>query len=325
MRSDAAPAASVILVTRDRREELEAALDSLAAQDGAFEVIVVDDGSRDGTHAMLARRPDVVAIRREASGGPGRARNDGAARARGRALVFLDSDCCALPGWLPAMLAPLERPEVGAVGGAEALDPEEPLLGRVFHFVLTSPLTTGRIRGGLGGRAARYRPRSYSLAVRRADFERVGGFAPMRHGEDIDFAMRIERLGLGLVHAPDARVRHRRRRTWRGFSAQLHAMGRARPALGRIDRSHLEPIYLLPPAGLLLAAALAAAAAVLPAARTVAAAAFGGLLLYLAVVGIAAAVALRSAAAFLLAPFAFLVQQASYGAGFLRGLVAGTP
>ncbi len=325
MTRDALPAASVILVTRDRKEELEAALDSLAAQQGSFEVIVVDDGSRDGTEAMLAGRPGVVVIRREVSGGPGRARNDGAARARGRALVFLDSDCRALPGWLPAMLAPLERQEVGAVGGAEALDPEEPLLGRVFHFVLTSPLTTGRIRGGLGGRAAKYRPRSYSLAVRRADFERMGGFAPMRHGEDIDFVTRIERLGLALVHAPDARVHHRRRSTWRGFSAQLRAMGRARTALALVDRRHLELFYLLPPVGLVLAAVLAAAAAVFPAARIVAAAALSALLLYLAVVGVVAAVALRSVAALALAPLAFLVQQASYGAGFLRGLVAGAP
>jgi len=317
---DPTPAASVIVVTRDRRQELAVALDSLAAQRGSFEVIIVDDGSGDGTEAMLAARDGVVAIRRATSGGPGLARNDGAARARGRALVFLDSDCRALEGWLPAMLAPLERPEVGAVGGAEALDPKEPLLGRVFHFVLTSPLTTGRIRGGRGGRAARYRPRSYSLAVRRADFERAGGFALLRHGEDIDFAARIERLGLRLVHAPDARVHHRRRATWRAFAAQLFAMGRARSALARMDRRHLEPFYLLPPLGLLVAAALFGAAVVFPPSRVAAASVSAALAAYLVVVGIAAARALRTAAAAPLAPLAFLVQQASYGAGFLRGL-----
>lgn len=314
------PAASVIIVTRDRRDELAAALDSLAAQEGSFEVIVVDDASRDGTPALLAARPGVVAVRREAPGGPGVARNDGAKRARGRVLVFLDSDCRALPGWLPAMLAPLERPEVGAVGGAEVLDPSEPLLGRVFHFVLTSPLTTGRIRGGSGGRAARYRPRSYSLAVRRSDFERVGGFAPMCHGEDIDFATRVAAEGLDPVHASGARVHHRRRRTWSGFARQLHAMGRARAALIRRDRVHLEPFYLAPPAGLLAVAGAAAAAAVLPAARVFAAALAGALLAYLLAVGVAAVRALGAFRALALAPAAFLLGQAAYGTGFLRGL-----
>ena len=317
---EAPPAASVILVTRDRKAELEAALDSLAAQRGPFEVIVVDDGSRDGTPAMLAGRKGVLAIRRETPGGPGRARNEGALRARGRALVFLDSDCRVLEGWLEAMLKPLDRPEVGAVGGAEALDPEEPLLGRVFHFVLTSPLTTGRIRGGRGGRAARYRPRSYSLAVRRADFERAGGFTPMYYGEDIDFSARIEGLGLELVHAPDARVYHRRRGTFRRFAAQIFAMGRARTTLIRRDRSHLEAFYVLPACGLLLAVLLVAAAAFFPAARVVAAAAAAVLVAHGLVVGIAAAMALRSPAALFLAPLAFLVQQVSYGAGFFRGL-----
>jgi GT2 family glycosyltransferase len=317
---DDPPAASIVIVARDRKEELAAALDSLAAQQGSFEVIVVDDGSTDGTGTMLAARAGVVAIRRATSGGPGLARNDGAARARGRALVFLDSDCRALGGWLRAMLEPLDRPEVGAVGGAEALDPEEPFLGRVFHFVLTSPLTTGRIRGGRGGRAAKYRPRSYALAVRRADFERAGGFAALRHGEDIDLVTRIEGLGLTLVHAPDAQVHHRRRGTWRAFSAQLFAMGRARSTLARKDRRHLEPFYVLPPLGLVLAAGLGAAAAAFPPARFVAAAVAGALVAYLVIVGIAAARALRATAAAPLAPLAFLVQQASYGVGFLRGL-----
>ncbi|MCK6462177.1 MAG: glycosyltransferase, partial [Planctomycetes bacterium] len=62
------------MVTRDRREELATALDSVAAQEGSFEVIVVDDASRDGTPALLAARPGVVAIRRDIPGGPGVAR-----------------------------------------------------------------------------------------------------------------------------------------------------------------------------------------------------------------------------------------------------------
>jgi GT2 family glycosyltransferase len=317
--SDALPDASVVIVTRDRKDDLALALDSLEGQEGSFEVVVVDDGSRDGTESMLEGRPRVQTVRRDTPGGPGTARNEGARHASGRVLVFLDSDCRVFEGWLRAMVAPLDDKSIGAVGGAETLDPEEPLLGRIFHFVLTSPLTTGRIRGGPGGRAARYRPRSYSLAVRKEDFDRVGGFSPMHHGEDIDLVTRIGSLGLALAHAPEARVRHRRRRTWRGFAGQLHAMGRARADLIRRDRVHLEPFYLAPPTGLLLALLLSLAAALFPAVRLVAALLLSLGILYLLTVGVAALWTLRSLPALLLAPLAFALGQAAYGTGFLRG------
>jgi len=156
--------------------------------------------------------------------------------------------------------------------------------------------------------------------VRRGDFERVGGFSAMHHGEDIDFATRVGALGLDLVHAPGARVHHRRRRTWGGFARQLHAMGRARAALIRRDRVHLEPFYLAPPLGLVLGAGALLAAALIPFARVVVAALAAAVALYLCAVGLAAARALGTLRALGLAPLAFLVQQAAYGTGFLRGL-----
>jgi len=142
----------------------------------------------------------------------------------------------------------------------------------------------------------------------------------MRHGEDIDFVTRIAALGLDLVHAPGARVHHRRRRTWAGFAGQLHAMGRARAMLVRRDRVHMEPLYLVPPAGLLAVAGAAATAALVPAARIVAAILAAVLLAYLLAIGVAAVRALGALRALALGPLAFLVQQVAYGTGFLRGL-----
>jgi GT2 family glycosyltransferase len=318
--TDEAPAASVILVARDRRDDLAAALDALAAQDGRFETLVVDDGSTDGTQDLVASRPGVIAIRRSDRRGPGPCRNEAAARARGRVLVFLDSDCRVLEGWLPAMLAPLVRPEVGAVGGAEAPDPAAPLRERVFDFVLTSPLTTGRLRGGTGARAGRYRPRSYALAVRREDFLRAGGFSRLFPGEDMELCARIERLGLALVHAPSARVHHRRRTTWRELARQHQAMGRARAALRRRDPAHREPVYLLPPLALLAVPFIAGAAIVAPAARIPAVALLLLAASYFGLVGIAAALSLRAVHALALAPASFAVQLVAYGVGFWRGV-----
>ncbi len=327
------PAASVIIVARDRRRDLEAALAALAAQrlqGASFEVLVVDDGSGDGTWEMLAARSEsgaaagegasLRALRHERSVGPGAARNGAARAASGDVLVFLDSDCVPHAGWLEAMLAPLRDPAVGAVGGAEVLDPSEPALARAFHFVLTSGLTTGGIRGRAGRRAGRYRPRTFSLALRRDAFERAGGFAGLRNGEDIDLSLRVARLGLGLVYAPEARVFHRRRRTVGAFVRQCFAMGRARTTLIRRDRGHAEPVYFLPALALLGTIGLAIAATLSAAARPVAVAAAAGAGLYLAGVLLAGARALASPGPALLAPLAFVVQQAAYGAGFLHGI-----
>jgi hypothetical protein len=254
--------------------------------------------------------------------GPGLARNLAAREARGRALVFLDSDCVVLEGWLAGLLAPLADEGVGAAGGAEAPDEAEPLLARVFHVVLTSPLTTGGLRGA---RRAAYRPRTFSMAVRRDAFERAGGFAELSNGEDLDLGQRIARLGLALEYAPASRVHHRRRRALGGLFRQTLAMGRARTVLVRRDRAHASALAFAPAIALALGAALSIAAAASPAARPLALGAAGIAASYLALVGAAAALALREPLALGLAPLAFALAQAGYAAGLIAGALAPAP
>jgi len=101
---------SVIVPTWNRAERLAGALESVLAQTRpADEVIVVDDGSTDGTPELLARRfPEVKALSIEHSG-VSAARNHGIARARGEWLAFLDSDDLWHEEKLAAQLAALER------------------------------------------------------------------------------------------------------------------------------------------------------------------------------------------------------------------------
>ncbi|MGH7913294.1 MAG: glycosyltransferase family 2 protein [Candidatus Binataceae bacterium] len=96
------PEISVIIPTHNRRAMLPEALASVAAQhDASFEVIVVDDGSTDGTWDDLqAQHGDIRAARTERRG-PAAARNRGIAMARGRLIAFLDSDDL----WMPEKLA----------------------------------------------------------------------------------------------------------------------------------------------------------------------------------------------------------------------------
>src|SRR5438105_12532712 len=99
------PAVSVIVPARDAEATIGRTLDALARQavDLEFEVIVVDNGSRDATPA-LAERSQIVSkvIRRRRGQGAGAARNEGAAAARGELLAFVDADCEPAPGWLAA-------------------------------------------------------------------------------------------------------------------------------------------------------------------------------------------------------------------------------
>src|SRR5688572_18253328 len=105
-------AVSVVMATKDRARRLGDALASLRAQTiglERFEVIVVDDGSTDATPQLLAdaARSDlrVRPLRRETSGGPGAARNDGWRIATAPLVAFMDDDCVADPQWLEAGLA----------------------------------------------------------------------------------------------------------------------------------------------------------------------------------------------------------------------------
>jgi len=198
--SGGAPVVSVVVPARDAAATIGTTLEALASQDLAepYEVIVVDDGSRDDTAAIAERSAGPVRVLRDDGVGPGPARNAGAADARAPVLAFTDADCAPDPGWLRAGLAALQNADL--VQGRVAPDPSAHL-GPFDHTVWVVA------ESGLYETA--------NLFVRRDLFERLGGFEDFvgaRIGkplaEDVWFGWRARRAGAGTAFSSDALVHH---------------------------------------------------------------------------------------------------------------------
>jgi len=108
------PKVSVVIPTYDRIETLPRSLDSVINQTFPdWELIVVDDGSTDGTDKMILRDYPAVRLHRQENGGVSSARNSGAALASGEWIAFLDSDDAWLPEKLERQLSALaNEPEL---------------------------------------------------------------------------------------------------------------------------------------------------------------------------------------------------------------------
>ena len=196
------PEVTVVVATHNRSRRLAALLDSLRAQTlpaDRFEVIVVDDASADDTPQLLARQTglDLQVVRRETSGGPAVARNEGVRRARGAAVAFTDDDCVAHPRWLEAGLAAWDgdgrRFLQGPVG---PIADERGDLGAFSYTIL------------IEGPTPVYE--CANILYPRALLERVGGFDESfgRTGEDADLGWRVREAGGVPGFAEAMRVEH---------------------------------------------------------------------------------------------------------------------
>ncbi|MGH7312937.1 MAG: glycosyltransferase family 2 protein [Candidatus Rokuibacteriota bacterium] len=221
-RAASPPSIAVLIVTRNRRRDLLEALAGVAALDyppDRMEVLVVDNGSDDGTAAAAqdwlrsggARLARGACLRSPDNLGAAAARNLLAAKASPTSDVwlFLDDDAVPEPGFLGPMLAALDDPKIGVVGA------------RIVAY--DAP---GRELGGAGwldrrlGRLRETPARatvdcdfviSCAMAVRPGAFRAAGGFDEdyFVYHEDVDFCLRLRQLGVGVRYEPAAVARHK--------------------------------------------------------------------------------------------------------------------
>ncbi len=133
------PLISVILPVRNRASSVARAIDSVLAQTyRPVELIVVDDGSTDGTRDVLARYGSEIEVLQQPHAGAYAARNLALRHARGELVAFIDSDDAWLPHRLARQVPLFARAEVGLVfGDARVVTPEGP--ARRTQFGITAP------------------------------------------------------------------------------------------------------------------------------------------------------------------------------------------
>jgi glycosyltransferase involved in cell wall biosynthesis len=224
------PLLSVVVPTYNRRELLRVTLNALAQQTLAFdqfEVLVISDGSSDGTHEMVGEYSEVAPYRlrliTQANAGPSRARNRGVQEAFGEVIVFMDDDLEPLPEFLAAHAVYHRHYPKVAVIGRTAPDPlrrkAEPPWLAWEHAMLEKQYKNFRSDIGAGPRPMHFYTGNSS--VRRAHVLAVGGFdETLKRQEDVELAYRMERdCGVHFVFEAAAHGLHRPER---GFSSWLN-------------------------------------------------------------------------------------------------------
>ncbi|WP_298273378.1 mycofactocin biosynthesis glycosyltransferase MftF [Geobacter sp.] len=254
------PAVSIVIPVKDRAEELGrclASLDGLTYPRELLQVIVVDDGSSDGS-AAVARGYGAQVVPSGGTGrGPAAARNVGASAARGDILAFIDSDCTASKEWLAELVPAFAEPRTAAVGGLVDGMCTESAVDR-YEAVMSSLSLGSRERSGSGGDDTFYLP-SCNLLVRRSAFRSADGFDDAMHvGEDVDLTWRLRDEGWTIAYLPAGRVYHEHRSTLRSFMSRRFDYGTSEGML-QILHPHRRKRMVIPPLLALLLALCALA------------------------------------------------------------------
>ena len=207
------PAISVIIPHLNQPQALELCLGSLRSQTldrSAFEVVVVDNGSKSMPQEAVERFPGTLLLQ-ELMPGPGPARNHGVASTSADVLAFIDADCRAHPDWLASALRALESATARTVLGGDvqiwrnrqttttAIEAYESVFAYRFKLYIE--------QHGFSGTG--------NLVVRRSDFYDIGPFQDIGVAEDIEWGRRARAAGYNFRYVPGMIVFHPARQSLR--------------------------------------------------------------------------------------------------------------
>jgi len=239
---------SIIIPLYNRPQEIKELLESLTLQTYKdFEVLVIEDGSKDDAAEIVYSFTTKLDLRYfvKKNEGQGFTRNYGFERAKGDYFVIFDSDCIIPEDYLQIVNDSLTANWLDAYGGPDAAHSSFTDVQKAISYSMTSPFTTGGIRGNKKG-IGQFHPRSFNMGVSRKVWEKVGGFIITRSAEDIEYSIRIQSNGFKIGLIPEAKVYHKRRTNFLQFYKQIHFFGRARINLYKFFPKELKAVHFFP-------------------------------------------------------------------------------
>lgn len=232
---------TVVVPTLNRKEKLKDCLESLLKQDYPrylYEVIVVDDGSSDGTAEMikeLSLSKHNIRYLYQPNKGPAAARNLGIRQSRADIVAFSDNDCVLSPSWIKDMLeAHNAYPEAAAIGGVTKVNFAN------IKSAVSQSLSDGAIETDISGtREVIFFPTcNVSFKRKYIANEAFNELFPYPAGEDLEFFWRIFKKGRRFIYKQDIEVFHNCHPDLSSFLRQAYLYGRGNYLAQHIHKDH---------------------------------------------------------------------------------------
>ncbi len=221
------PMVSVVICAYNAERTMRPCLESLRTIDYPnYEVVIVDDGSRDSTAEIAMDFPEYRLIR-QPNKGLSIARNVGMQAARGEIIAYTDSDCVVDPHWLTLMVRTMTGSNFDGCGGPNYAPHEE---GWVAGAVAASPGAPCHV---LVGDDKAEHLAGCNMMFRKSALLAIGGFDAQftAAGDDVDICWRLIDAGYSVGFCPAAFVWHFRRNTVKAYYGQQRGYGKAEAML----------------------------------------------------------------------------------------------